>query len=530
MTDARVKELESRIDADYAGCFPIDAGWEKTAAHLLLAYDFTVRGQSVAFLDNRKYALMHALRWGKQAPSSAFSGYTVDFEPPLFEACRVLLTRGAEYVGICGGFISYYRNLARADRVEERLIEFSANPSWKAYDVLAERHRFQQQATSPELRTAVQRIAMTLAGQFTSLQPPDALHWFPDFATARTLLSPVNNVLQTSFTLPPSSQFDGISIRQLRDFWRAVVILGLIQCAIAYRLTGPENTSLGQLLIKPRDALANWIAGCVGLNEQVALRALNFHIYDRQHQIPDIAVTPFVPLNDHVVAASPWMLISSAFERNLRAHIARQQPRSYDTVSDGLAPHIATELVARFEGAGFRATHSLPFKTDDEQGDIDLLVWSPSEHYVLAAELKWIIDVADFMEVLNRGEKTCQTAIKEQLPKYARLMTRNVEGLVAKAFTLDSPPRIDGWSCGIIVRGFVGSPTLSVEPYLLLPDLLLEAKLRPGTSLRDFCKWAMDKLYLPREGYDFRMYPVEVITPSGLHVTFWEWEEINRDA
>jgi hypothetical protein len=45
-------------------------------------------------------------------------------------------------------------------------------------------------------------------------------------------------------------------------------------------------------------------------------------------------------------------------------------------------------------------------------------------------------------------------------------------------------------------------------------------------SLRDFCKWARTKPYLPREGQDFQMYPVEVSSPSGIQVKFWEWEKV----
>ena len=115
MHDNQVKEIEQRIDAGYAGCFPASAGWEAAAAHLLLAYDFKVRAAGTHALDTLKYALMHALRWGQSAPSDPFRGLPNDLDPSLFEKCSGVLRRGSEYTGICGAFISYHRDLVHVD-------------------------------------------------------------------------------------------------------------------------------------------------------------------------------------------------------------------------------------------------------------------------------------------------------------------------------------------------------------------------------------------------------------------------------
>lgn len=389
---------------------------------------------------------------------------------------------------------------------------------------------FGTRPSSSGLVKEVQRIAAQLTEGFGSLRPSEMMHWFPDFGTGRKLLSPVNNLLRESFSLPSSWQFDGIPILRLRDFWRAVAILSLIHCAVAYRLTGADRTGLVQLLIKPRDDLADWIGGFVGIETDVVRRILELHIYDRSHRTPDIAVTPFVPIGGRLIAASPWMLVSSAFERNFRAHVARQQRESYDEISNALAPHLASELVTMFTDAGFKAAHSETFKADGEQGDIDLLVWSPAERHVLAAELKWIIDTADFMEVLNRGEKTCKEAMEKQLPKYVKIMSGDIGAFVAKVFRLESSPPVESWACGIVVRGFVGSPRVFDERYFILPHSLLKMTIRKGMSLRDFYTWARTRPYLPREGHDFRMYPVEVVSPSGIQVKFWEWEDIKVEG
>jgi hypothetical protein len=76
----------------------------------------------------------------------------------------------------------------------------------------------------------------------------------------------------------------------------------------------------------------------------------------------------------------------------------------------------------------------------------------------MSAELKWLIEVADFMEVLNRGEDRAQKALKEQLPKHEAAFRDDAPGLVQRAFGLSKPPEISGWSSGLVLRGHVGSP------------------------------------------------------------------------
>ena len=522
MQDNQVKAIEQQIDLDYADCFPTSAGWEAAAAHLLLAYDFTVRAADTHTLDTLKYALMHTLRWGKRAASVPYRALPNDLDPPLFEKCRKVLRRGNEYTGICGAFISYHRGLVHVDQIGDQRIAFTGNADWKAYDVLDERLAFTQRTSSVSLVQDVRTFASELADELGSCQPSEMMHWFPDFGTARKLISPVNGLMRESFTLPPAWTCDGISLVQLRSFWRALMILGLIHCAVAYRLTGPRHTGFIQLLVKPRDALVDWIADCMGIEYGIVSQLIDLHSYDRGSKSPDIAVTPLLPIAPATLAASPWMLISSSFERNFRAHIALRHPTMQPDSSDILATSLAEDVVMTFTKAGFRATHSIPFKLDHDQGDIDLLVWSPEERYLLAVELKWIIETADFMEVLNRGESTCKDALDRQIPKYARMLSQDAGAFAAKAFKLDSKPQIDGWSCGIVMRGFVGSSRTVDNRYFVLNDAILKTRMLEGGSLRDICDWAHGRSYVPREGRDFRMSPVELLSPSGIQVKFWE--------
>ena len=349
--------------------------------------------------------------------------------------------------------------------------------------------------------------------------------WFPDFGTCRTLLSPVSNLMREGLVLPSSWSFDDIPIRTIREFWKALLTLAMIHLGVAFRLTGWQDVGMIQLLVKPRDALINWIADGVGIRREIVVRLLDLHSYNRSSKTPDIAIAPFLPLGNDRIAASPWMLTSSSWERNFCACAARTCPALYNSTDGPLAQSLGKELVSVFEKAGFKAAHGLKFKRKGIEGDIDLLVWSPNESYVLAVELYWKIAAGDIMEVLG-GEKTCLEKFGRQLPKYQKELSEEAGDLVARAFSLKSRPVVTGWSCGLAARGFVGTPRIENEQYFFVPESLFRKEVLNHKSLKGFCKWANAKSFLPQEGRDFTMSPVDVTSPSGIHVRFWEADSV----
>ncbi|MDY0170768.1 MAG: hypothetical protein RBS80_29775 [Thermoguttaceae bacterium] len=125
MPDDIITKIEARLDEDYKQCFPQSMGWEKAAAHLLIAYDYMVGGADVRTVDGMKYALMHTLRWGCAESSQPFRGYPDDFDPRLFEKCRSALRRGTEYVGIWGAFNLYHNGVVSIERIDEHRVEFT---------------------------------------------------------------------------------------------------------------------------------------------------------------------------------------------------------------------------------------------------------------------------------------------------------------------------------------------------------------------------------------------------------------------
>jgi hypothetical protein len=256
---------------------------------------------------------------------------------------------------------------------------------------------------------------------------------------------------------------------------------------------------------------------------------IDLHTYDRRHYLPDIALTPFLALSDDILAVSPWLLLTSRFERNFSAFVARNYKPQYDAVTHTLAPFMADQLAGAFRAVGLKVERSVPIHTSKGDGDIDLLVWSPEDRWVLGVELKWVIGVGDIMEVFNRGESTCLVSIQKQIPKYREAL-QNATGLIQCAFSLDEAPQLDGWCCAMMTRGFVGSPRVVTAQCLFIPEQPGLERLGLRCSLREFCQWATAMPYLPVEGQHFQLTHEWIESPSGYKVAFWDRDKIKVET
>lgn len=515
-----VDQIEKKIDAEYAAYFPADVGWENATLHFLLVFDLAAADERfTAQLDALKYPLMHALRWGANVPSQPLTGVPTTADPELLERCETAFWRALDYVGICGAFINFYRGVISISDVTPERIAFTSNAASQAFEILSA--RLSKQSLNEEGRSAAADIG-ELAERSLTMQGESedtTLVSIVDTATLHDLVRRVRAVTSSGYQLPDVWSYDGVGISDLRRFWDSVNVLATFHLARAARRE--ESSHFSNLMVWPR---AQWIAcvqQCSSLEETVVARLVDLLTYSRQQKIPDIALTPLLDIGGGFLAASPWMVFSSSMERNFCARLARDDTR-YNRLTEPLHHEMARQLTSTFERAGFSCRADVPISTELGNTAIDLLVWSPSERVVLAAELKWVIAVADVMEVFNRGDAAARTAIDRQLPRYANALSAGAAELVRRAFELPTMPQVEEWHCGLIMRGHVGSSQTQTPGKFTLPESLVNEHTEKHHSLRAFCKWATEMPFLPKLDRDFLSERFVVRSPSGIEIEFFE--------
>jgi len=330
-----------------------------------------------------------------------------------------------------------------------------------------------------------------------------------------------NQVYRTSIEPPPGWTYRGATLEQFQRVWDSLGLLAFAHIRAAVQCQYSENDPRKLILWKRSDILA-FLSETSG--EQSATQvALESMIYCRELSPPDISLQPFVEINAEWIVASPWMVATSNFSRNFFALIARRDSTAWDSTSDIFADHMGHQLSNWINDLGYRATTQV--KITDNNGnamtDLDLVVWSPKEHFVITAELKWMIQVADLMEVLNRGEKECHRKLQEQLPKHRHALTSNSNGIINRAF--GEQANVNTHDSLLVCQGFGGTPRLPSE-FPCVDERVFRLAIEHSSTLREAMEWLRSRDWLPRVREHFRVNDMTIRTVTGIQLTFPEPE------
>ncbi len=514
---SQLRAIEQRLDDEYGALFP-SATWEEGVAHLLLAYELELVGDrlnggfSALTEDTYKYALMHAMRWGAEATSNPSWSFETGAQDQVLDRARSAVLRASEYDRISVAFTSHSRGLWPVTQISDDSLTFGYNERQLAYDVL----EYQQR---PPIVLLPEKAHF--AKVFRELNCAPIRRGSLSFSWSTATLPPLRTALRgferRVYRLPEAWSFRGITIEEFRRFWDALKLLTFLH----HSALGPR--SLGErrwrsLLIWSEE---EWVANLASLAElplSMARQILEFHIYDRHQQRPDVALTPLFRMGRGLIVASPGLIQSSSLERNLYAQLARRHKSEIDNASGILAPAMAAELAADFEKIGVRASPGVSISTSLGDSDVDLLLWSERSGRLISAELKWFVEVADVGEVFAKEAK-CQESLTRQLPKHTAAIREDPVGLLRKGFRVHRAPRVKASSSILISRGFSGAARLEAFGYPIVPENTLVQKIAGGLSLRDLSAWANARRFVPRKGVDFAIADETFASPSGILIT-----------
>ena len=208
----------------------------------------------------------------------------------MFDNYYEILHRANEYQGIYGAFRLLEKGVIDLDTISERAISFRSNPQWKAYDELDRRLSEQPhpERNRPETITAIGRIVDNILLYF------DFRDYLPNINDFCDALPTVRHLAEEGFELPDSWSFDGIPVATLRNFWTVLTLLSMVHNAVSHRSVGSKQPHLHHLLIRHKKRLIGWLADSLKLDQTLVARLTDLHTYNRQHNIPDIALTPLL--------------------------------------------------------------------------------------------------------------------------------------------------------------------------------------------------------------------------------------------
>lgn len=519
--------LERQIDDDYLKSFPADLGWETSATSLLLDYNVQVTRNldNPDAADHLKYAAMHAMRWGRNVDLGAIRD-PLRFAESSIGRAHESLVRGFEYVEVFGMFVRLHRGDFKAVRVEDDLLEVTADPGVFAHAILSKEFESERSAKC-DAATVAKDVCEIRDLILPAWNPLDAITVYQKNAKRiAACLSSASAMLSPTYELPETWKYQSLPIGTLRRLWEGLFTISQLHFALSFAYFGSQSSSAYQLLCGTKGSFAVLLGQISETRIELAADFLSLLIYDRTLAVPDIALQPFVSVEPNLIVASPCMVFTSNPERNFRALVERLPSKGRNEASDLLAPAMTTHLAEIAKKAGFQAATNVEIRTGDGSTDIDLLLWSQQERFVVSAECKWMIETADLMEVANRGITTASKSLSEQLPKHRKALDKSSSDILKRAF--DTTANVESHDSILISRGFCGSHCLPCE-FPLIDDRLFAFWLGTGRSLRDISKLCHSKSYLPSPSVDYEVVNQTIRTPSGITLIYPEIRFVTGD-
>jgi hypothetical protein len=217
---------------------------------------------------------------------------------------------------------------------------------------------------------------------------------------------------------------------------------------------------------------------------------------------PDIATQPLVDLTNGFYALAPFVWLHSSAERNLCVllnHIPEQRDL-YARLTDEKEHTTRREIEAYLAPLGYSFANGNVGSTD-----VDLAVIDHREKCCLCLELKWFIEPAEAREIrertmeLNKGIQ--QAKVLKTL--FGRADKRLVEDLLKISTDYE-------FVAAVASQNWIGLDNAQDEEVAVIKVWHIIRQIAETGSLRQAMQWLDNRDYLPREGSDYSVRPMEI--------------------
>jgi signal transduction histidine kinase len=253
--------------------------------------------------------------------------------------------------------------------------------------------------------------------------------------------------------------------------------------------------------------LVKRLARYTSLNElkiNTILSYLKFANHDIRH--PDIAIQPLIELSDKQLLLSPFLWININAERNF-CTLLNKIPAARETylkLTLEKESVLYEELKDVLERLGYEIAHGRLTSTD-----LDIAIIDRKNKVCACIELKWFIEPAEIREVIERSIELTKGVKQSKIIK--TLLDSGDKKLVHEILKIDNTYRT---STFVGSRNWIGHSDLQRLDVPIIKIWHFVKELMTQGRLDKTLDWVESRSYLPANGKDYWIVPVDIETGS----------------
>lgn len=374
------------------------------------------------------------------------------------------------------------------------------NREYEAYNRLVRK----EARPEPDAASMPDELRRLLASATTSKADGFYLKYNPKLVSA--LVSWLSPVFDSRQTLPEDWAFSGFTLRDYRAVYSTLQSMLFARHQVRYDLASSGMPGLGyrsSVWVVPLVELVARLRRYTGIQTNVLHKILVLLTFGSNGiRVPDIATQPLIDLKNGLYALSPFVWLSSAGERNLCVLLNQipEQKRIYADLTNEKEAATKREIVA------FLTPLALSFGEGNVKGtNVDLAIIDRANKACLCLELKWFIEPAEIREIVERT-KDLATGV-EQAKIVNGLFAQEDEQLIKGVLKID--PSYSFLSV-VASQNWIGHADVQDPEVPIIKVWHLLSKIKECGSLPEVLRWLRQREYLPLEGRDFSIVPMEI--------------------
>jgi hypothetical protein len=509
-----IQRIEDEIDLAFANSRLLDLGYAQAVWTLLSqnedAYMRAIHELSNPylldmFIDLRMNALTYPLRVCHQRLSRGASELTVQFVDDHYKLAMEWLELACHgYYSYCAIFPLWRRGLVRITLLQDgRLAASYISERNRAYEV------YNRLVAKEGRRESTDPLPTDVIAQDVLANTTRGADWFRvnfDPRLVRKLVSGIEPLMGPRHLLPANWKFSGFALGEFKQIFITVqamlwgwliarnVLAGRGMPGLAYK------SSVWVVGITELRARLRRYTGIDSLTIDRVLELLTFGSCDVRE--PDVAVQPLIDLGSGDCALAPFVWLNAHAERNLCVLMNQipAQREIYERLKNEKEALLQQELEAFLSGLGLQARRG-----EVDGTNVDIGIVDTAEKVCLCLELKWFIEPAEVRE----GHERTQELIRgvEQAKKIRSLFSSGDTRLIRDILQIDS-----SYTFAVAVGSvnWIGHADAQDNEVPIVKVWHLMHRIRDGGSLHGAINWLAKREYLPVEGTDFEIEPVDI--------------------
>lgn len=261
------------------------------------------------------------------------------------------------------------------------------------------------------------------------------------------------------------------------------------------------------LWIIDHDALVNRLARYTSLDSKAVATILDYLKFgSREIRDPDIAVQPLVEISNNQLALSPLLWINTNAERNFCTLLNKipAERQTYLNLTLNKESVLYEELKSALEHLGYEVTRGVLASTD-----IDIAIIDRKNKICACIELKWFIEPSEIRETIERSLEL-EKGIK-QSEKISFLLKSRDKQLTQTLLKIDDTYRTASF---VGARNWIGHSDIQNQEIPIIKIWHFVKKLIELESLDQALNWLESRSYIPQNGKDYWVVPVDLDTGS----------------